>query len=118
MECLLWHEPSDPRVGVLEARLSGLRLRVVAPARAIRTDKESYLAWVDAFRRTFTAPDAHASLDSAKRAAVELALAVVMAEQDQVRQRLEHAPTPLLEEDLQTLNELLLALLREAERSA
>jgi hypothetical protein len=115
---LEWQTPSDPRVGVLEARLSGLRLRVVTPARAIRTESESYLAWVDAFRRTFTAPDAHASLEGAKRGAIKLALEVVMAEQDRIRQRLERAPTLLLEEDLQTLNELLLALLREVERPA
>lgn len=117
-----WHSPRDGGSDVLAAQLDfGMRLRVIEPARAVRTDQPSYLAWVDAFRRTHTSSESQPDVERAKRAAVQLAVRVAMDKQEEIKSRLEHAscdamPPDVLQDDLETLNDLLVTLLDEHDR--
>jgi hypothetical protein len=118
---LSWMPFENQGMGVLGARLDpGLMLRVIRAQQVVSADTPTYLAWVDAFRKTHTSSRALPSIEAAKRAAVELALRVTMDEQDRVRYELEQpikskARADALEEDLHTLNGLLVRLLDEAE---
>lgn len=118
---LKWTTFAKKSMGVLGARLEpGLMLRVIRTQQVIPSDTPTYLAWVDAFRKTYTNPKALPSIEAAKRAAVELALRITMDKQEKIRCELEQpmmnrARADALEEDLQTLNGLLLSLLDEAE---
>lgn len=118
-----WQPLGEPQ-GVVGAELGGLvRLRILAPSRAIARDGEDFIAWVDAFRRTYPSSETFATLDDAKKAAVRRAIGVVETKKQQLAERLrdararhDHAFVRLGEEDLGRLEPLLTLLHREQDR--
>lgn len=118
-----WHPLDEPQ-GVTGAELDGLiRLRILVPSRAIATDDEAFLAWVDAFRRTYTSSETYRTLNEAKLAALGRATEVLEEKQRMLAERLrdararhDYAFVRLAEEDLGRLEPLLTLLDNEQDR--
>ena len=109
---------------MIGAELNGLiRLRILVPSRAIATDDKAFLAWVDAFRQTYTSSETYRTLNEAKLAALGRATEVLEEKQKVLAERLrdararhDYAFVRLAEEDLGRLEPLLTLLENEQDR--